>query len=109
MLLQEKLIPASLYIGIDTDWERDIIAHSFRLVEPAQAISRELGLPREVIYRLGLAALLHDLGKFSIPQAILEKPGPLSAEEWQHMRRHPEIGCSILQQAGDCWGSVAFI
>ena len=47
-----------------------------------------------------LAALLHDLGKIGIPDAILHKPGPLSEEEWAIMRGHREIGRQVLVQAG---------
>jgi putative two-component system response regulator len=42
------------------------------------------------------AAPMHDVGKIGIPDAVLRKPGPLDAEEWVTMRRHPEIGAEII-------------
>ena len=46
-----------------------------------------------------LAAELHEVGKLAIPDSILRKPGPLSGEEWQFVRRHPLIGERILSSA----------
>ena len=43
--------------------------------------------------------MLHDIGKLGVPDAILQKPGALDAEEWQEIRRHPEIGARILEHA----------
>jgi len=45
---------------------------------------------------LGCAFLLHDIGEMAIPEAILHKPGPLTPDEWEVMRTHPEIGARIL-------------
>jgi len=46
---------------------------------------------------LTLAALLHDIGKVGIPEYILRKPGPLSKEEWEEMKKHPTLGANILE------------
>ena len=81
-------------------WKREILAHGSRLVRPAQATAGILGLPAEQISRVGLAALLHDLGKLALPRTILLKPGPLSAEEWAAIRLHPELGAQMLSRAG---------
>ena len=109
MSLQEKRAAASLRTTVNGDWKYDIIAHSSRLVRPAQAMAWELGLTREKVRRVGLAALLHDLGKFALPGTILQKPGPLSIEEWDLVRRHPDIGCRIIQRLGGLWEGVALI
>ena len=59
-------------------------------------MARELGLPQERVERVRLAGVLHDIGKIGVPDAILRKPGPLTDEECDEMRKHPEIGARIL-------------
>jgi len=46
---------------------------------------------------LALLAVLHDIGKVGIKESVLQKPGPLTAEEWEEMKKHPEIGYRIAQ------------
>ena len=85
---------------------KDIIAHSYRLVRPAREIARALGMSPHEVDRIGLAALLHDVGKLALPKAILCKPGPLTDEEWAVMHRHPEIGQLMLSRAGEAWADL---
>jgi HD-GYP domain-containing protein (c-di-GMP phosphodiesterase class II) len=109
LMMDEELSIGNAWGEVMLAWDREIAAHSSRLVRPAQATGRLLGLTRDALYRLGLAALVHDLGKMAIPQAILSKPGPLTEEEWLVMRRHPELGCSMLLHAGGGCGGVVSI
>ena len=67
-------------------------AHSRRVHGYALGIAREHGVPDKDLSDLAHGVLLHDIGKIGIPDAILLKPGKLTAEEWTVMRRHPEIG-----------------
>jgi putative nucleotidyltransferase with HDIG domain len=60
------------------------------------ALARQLQLPEGEVTEAGLAGLLHDLGKARIPDAILNKPGQLTDEEFASMRRHPQIGFEML-------------
>jgi len=65
----------------------------------ATGIALEMGLPRDEIERIRIAALLHDLGKLAVPSEILDKPTTLSDTEWQAIGEHPRIGQVILEQA----------
>lgn len=70
--------------------------HSKVVLELASAVASRMGLPEEELAVVGQTALLHDIGKISIPDEILRKPAPLDEEEWQVMQRHPEMGESIV-------------
>ena len=70
--------------------------HSTAVVELALVVGRQLGLDSAALADLEYAALLHDIGKLGVPDAVLRKRGPLTAEEWTEMRRHPEIGERII-------------
>jgi diguanylate cyclase (GGDEF)-like protein len=65
----------------------------------AEAVGERLALPAEERVQLRQAAELHDIGKLGIPDDILAKPGPLEAEEWAFVRRHPLIGERIIGAA----------
>ena len=70
--------------------------HSNGVANAAVAIGRVLGLPREEIVFIRHAALLHDLGKLGVSNAILEKPAKLDDEEWKVMRSHPFYTWKVL-------------
>jgi diguanylate cyclase (GGDEF)-like protein/putative nucleotidyltransferase with HDIG domain len=70
--------------------------HSQLVGRYAELMARELGLPEQRVERVRLAGILHDVGKIGVPDSILRKPGPLDSDEWDEMRRHPEIGARIL-------------
>lgn len=72
--------------------------HSLRVAEIANALGERLGFAPPALVRLRRAALLHDLGKLSVPNAVLDKAGPLAAEEWQTVRQHPYFTLKILQR-----------
>src|SRR5256886_8300438 len=64
--------------------------HSTRLAEWGMRVGQELGLEEPVLHNLEIAALLHDIGKVVVPDAILRKPGQLEADEYALMKKHPE-------------------
>ncbi len=70
--------------------------HSQRLEEMAVTVAEKMGLSQDQIEDMRFGARLHDIGKIGVPDAILKKPGPLTAEEWEIMHKHPEIGENIL-------------
>ena len=71
-------------------------SHSARVAALARTVAEEMRLGPDELRRVQLGALLHDIGKIGIPDAILNKPGPLTEEEWVLMRTHPAVGASIL-------------
>jgi two-component system cell cycle response regulator len=73
--------------------------HAGDVADLAVAVARHLGMSSEAIARVRDAARLHDIGKLGIPDAILNKPGPLSEAEWAFMRRHTLIGERIVAAA----------
>jgi putative nucleotidyltransferase with HDIG domain len=70
--------------------------HSERVSSYAMAIARHLDLTQEEVFRVRIAAILHDVGKLGIRDGILNKPGGLSEEEFAIMRQHPAIGAQIM-------------
>ncbi|MGB8476079.1 MAG: HD-GYP domain-containing protein [Candidatus Acidiferrum sp.] len=71
--------------------------HSTRLAEWGMRVGQELGLEESELQNLEVAALLHDIGKVGIPDAILKKPGKLDAHEYSLMKKHPEYGWAVLR------------
>ena len=73
--------------------------HSHRVAEYSALIAQEMGWNRSEIVNLRHAAHLHDIGKIGVPDAVLNKVEPLTDEEWQLIRRHPQIGAEILSKS----------
>lgn len=71
--------------------------HSRRVSEYSAAIAAEMGLPKERISDIRFIGLLHDIGKIGVPDAVLNKPGKLSEEEYQLMKDHTVTGAEILR------------
>ncbi len=72
--------------------------HSQRVANYSKLIAIEIGLDGEEREQVYLSALLHDVGKVGIPDAILNKPGPLTTEEYEVMKQHPVLGAKIMCQ-----------
>ena len=70
--------------------------HTQEVAELAIEVATVLGLPGDEVRHVELGALLHDIGKIRVPESILNNPGPLSEEQWEVMRAHPEVGERIL-------------
>jgi putative nucleotidyltransferase with HDIG domain len=75
----------------------DSLNHSYRAANLAVIIASHFSLSEEQLQNLRWAGLLHDIGKVEISEEILRKPGPLTAEEWEIIQRHPIVGAEILQ------------
>jgi diguanylate cyclase (GGDEF)-like protein len=77
--------------------DRGIGEHAEQVVALAGAVARRMNLDAEEVERIAAAALLHDIGKVAVPDAILGKPGPLDDAEWAVMRGHSAAGERILR------------
>ncbi|WFD11896.1 HD domain-containing phosphohydrolase [Tepidibacter hydrothermalis] len=75
--------------------------HSYRVSALCQSMGKALDLPEDEIKELKTVGLLHDIGKIAIEEKVLSKPGKLTEEEWEEMKRHPEIGYRILSTVND--------
>ncbi len=101
---------AHLYNELETSYLQTVLAlaramdardtytadHSNSLAKMACAIARELHCDSDEIQAIEWAAILHDIGKIGVPDHILRKPGKLNKDEWEIMKRHPDIGAEII-------------
>jgi len=77
--------------------DKETEGHSRRVVGYTRLLATQLGVGGDDLKVLCHGALLHDIGKIGVPDAILHKPGALTDEEWEVMRRHPEIGALMIE------------
>ena len=77
--------------------EHETSEHSQRVVKYTAAIAERLSIHGPELEEIGRGALLHDVGKIGVPDAVLLKPGKLTTEEWGEMRKHPDIGYQMIQ------------
>jgi two-component system, cell cycle response regulator len=89
----------TVLLKVLSEREPDLLEHSTDVMSLARGVARRLGLSIEDRDTVARAAELHDIGKMAIPDAILNKPGPLDEREWRFMRRHTIIGEDILNVA----------
>lgn len=86
----------SLTRSVDTK-SRWTAGHSERVTTHAVAIAEKLGLDKKTREKIRIAALLHDIGKLGVPEAILDKPDKLTDEEFEIIRKHPAMGEEIIK------------
>jgi len=86
----------ALATALDTR-DTETLGHSLRVASYTVAVARRMGVAEPELTDIYRGALLHDVGKIGVPDAILRKSGKLTPEEWVEMRKHPEIGYRILQ------------
>lgn len=70
--------------------------HSERVAKYSKRIGIELGLNEADLHDLTMSSILHDIGKIAIPENILDKPAPLTSEEYKRIKEHPQVGADIL-------------
>lgn len=89
--LLDGMIAALDYRDTETQW------HSRRVSRYARRIAEQLGVTGQALWDIEQGALLHDIGKIGVRDAILLKPAKLTPEEWVEMKRHPELGYRLLR------------
>jgi putative nucleotidyltransferase with HDIG domain len=76
--------------------DKETKEHTFRVTDITVKLATRLGIRQADLIHIRRGAILHDIGKVAIPDQILFKPGPLAQEEWDIMRRHPDIAVELL-------------
>jgi HD-GYP domain-containing protein (c-di-GMP phosphodiesterase class II) len=76
--------------------DKETKEHTFRVTDITVKLATRLGVRQAELIHVRRGAILHDIGKVAIPDQILFKPGPLAEEEWDIMRRHPDIAVELL-------------
>lgn len=89
-----SIIDTTLYRHVEKNTNRG--THSNRVSQLCKCLGLALELSDSDIYKLEVSGMFHDIGKIAIQDYILDKKGPLTAQEWNEIMRHPEIGCWIL-------------
>ncbi|MBW1708564.1 MAG: response regulator [Deltaproteobacteria bacterium] len=88
-------IISSLQVALE-EKDKYTAGHSRRVTDYSQGIARHMGLSEKEIRLLSTAAQLHDIGKLMIDLSFMNRPGPLSEEEWTMMKKHPVVADRIL-------------
>src|SRR6185312_6897442 len=100
LLMGELLVADDAYTGGE---------HTSGVVALALDVGTALGLGPRDQRKLEFGALLHDVGKIRVPDSIINKPGKLTAEEWEIVKRHPADGQEMLDRIGGVLGEVGLI
>jgi response regulator RpfG family c-di-GMP phosphodiesterase len=95
----EALKEATIELAAQALDARDlaVASHCARVAELAARLTQQLDLGRRNVELMRMAGKLHDLGMIGVRDDIINKPGPLSEEEWEIMRRHPDIGADMIR------------
>ncbi|MCX6025549.1 MAG: GAF domain-containing protein, partial [Chloroflexi bacterium] len=76
--------------------DKETEGHTQRVAQMTEQLGREMGFSETLLMHVHRGSLLHDIGKMGVPDTVLLKPGPLTEEEWEVMRRHPEYAYELL-------------
>jgi response regulator RpfG family c-di-GMP phosphodiesterase len=100
----------ALVLALDAR-DRETKGHSFRVASYVMTVAKLLGVQEGSSEWVDMqrGALLHDVGKIGVPDYILHKPGPLTPEEWEDMKRHPRIGHEMLKDIPFLSGASAIV
>jgi putative nucleotidyltransferase with HDIG domain len=110
IIVENRIVTASEMTTLQaflSSYDQDTYEHAYRIACNALEVACYLKLSQEEVCLIYLAGLLHDIGKVTIPGAILHKRGPLNEDEQKMMRLHPQAGQHMLAQAGGVFGRLA--
>ncbi len=100
---------ASILVEAVTPKDGFTSEHASQVARLSQLVGAELGLDVEEIEMLVVGALLHDLGKLAVSDAILEKPAPLTEQEWAVVKRHSDVGARMIEPIEVLCGAVPVV
>ena len=96
-------------LSMVTGEDREAYAHAYRVAALATSMARVLGVEDGEIATIERGALLHDLGKLAMPQALLRKPAPLTADERTLIRMHPRLGSELIGEVRYLLGAAEIV
>ena len=104
-VLQHPFLDGAHFAAIEAagdlaKWHQWTAEHSLRVMKYAVGLGRALDADEEILDAIGVASLLHDIGKTAIPVSVLNKPASLTAGEWGLIRAHPQLGAEIAARLG---------
>ncbi len=99
---EQTISPMRLTLRAAMLWQHmhEVALHSYRVSQCAYVLAHQVGLSDEESTLIARAGVFHDIGKVYIPTPILDKPSPLTSEEWVMMRTHARIGSEMLLRVG---------
>lgn len=106
LLSQDRLLISLHRMGTV---EKYLIEHSINTTIVSTVIGIRCGFPREKLLALAKGAFLHDIGKTKVPEEILHKPGQLTNDEFETVKRHPQFGYNIIREMTDCTVQTAVV
>ena len=96
-------------IGAVEAKDRYTHGHSSRVADLAVRIGRYMGIDPDTLRQLAHGALLHDVGKIGVPDAVLNKPDSLGSDEWEWIKAHPVVGWEMVGRAPSLRGTVGVV
>ncbi len=106
---EEARNATSILVDAATPKDGYTAEHATEVARLSWLVGMDLGFDEEGLEWLVHGALLHDLGKLGVADEILKKPGPLTEEEWEAVRRHPPIGAQMIEPLEPLLGAVPVV
>ena len=89
---------AILGLTMIKNYDNYLYNHSVNVSIMSLSLGRAMGLSKDEVHAIGVASLLHDIGKTGVSEQIIRKPGGLSSEEWEKVKQHPQLGSNIIKR-----------